>query len=258
MKKSTLLIALACVAFVSFAEEMPDIEIKVRFIEISRYDTEHIVSEVLASDVERMQRLRDRGGHMDYTEGSTVHIMPFRSRMESSPAPKVIIKSGTHVTIKNTKEYWPPGIFEVCSVAITNDTSVTHELALVPKPLISQEVGTTWSVLPTWNPENETIDLANLTVTVVIDDPVWSNYPAIYPSYTLSTNLSVRSGATAFIDIGTHTEIVKREDKIPVLGNIPLLGRLFRSQYEAIREKALLIFVTAKLVEPTPSLHSNF
>ncbi len=41
------------------------------------------------------------------------------------------------------------------------------------------------------------------------------------------------------------------DDKVPILGDIPLLGRLFRSRYEQSEKRNLLIFVTARLVDPS-------
>ncbi len=40
------------------------------------------------------------------------------------------------------------------------------------------------------------------------------------------------------------------EDKIPVLGDIPLVGALFRSKTSSSEKRNLLIFVTARLVDP--------
>ena len=40
------------------------------------------------------------------------------------------------------------------------------------------------------------------------------------------------------------------EDRIPFLGDLPLIGRLFRSSYEKSEKRNLLIFVTARLVDP--------
>ena len=39
------------------------------------------------------------------------------------------------------------------------------------------------------------------------------------------------------------------DDRIPVLGYIPLVGRLFRSQQKLSDKRNLMIFVTAKLVD---------
>ena len=46
----------------------------------------------------------------------------------------------------------------------------------------------------------------------------------------------------------TRDEISSVNDKVPFLGDIPGLGRLFRSEGETRQKKNLLIFVTANLV----------
>jgi general secretion pathway protein D len=48
----------------------------------------------------------------------------------------------------------------------------------------------------------------------------------------------------------TREEVKKVDDKIPILGSIPLLGRLFHSKGESTQKRNLLIFVTARLVNP--------
>ena len=45
-------------------------------------------------------------------------------------------------------------------------------------------------------------------------------------------------------------ELTTIKDKVPILGDIPVLGRLFRSEGQYSRKKNLLIFVTARLVDP--------
>ena len=51
-------------------------------------------------------------------------------------------------------------------------------------------------------------------------------------------------------------KIEKYEDKVPVLGSLPLIGRLFRSEGERAIKRNLLIFVTAKKVEPTGRINT--
>jgi general secretion pathway protein D len=41
------------------------------------------------------------------------------------------------------------------------------------------------------------------------------------------------------------------DDKVPLLGDLPVFGRLFRSKYDASEKRNLLIFVTARLVDPS-------
>jgi general secretion pathway protein D len=48
----------------------------------------------------------------------------------------------------------------------------------------------------------------------------------------------------------TREEVKKVNDKVPLLGDIPLLGRMFRSKGQSSQKRNLLIFVTANLVSP--------
>ena len=41
------------------------------------------------------------------------------------------------------------------------------------------------------------------------------------------------------------------DDKIPFLGDLPFIGRLFRSHAEQTVKKNLLIFVTGRLITPS-------
>ena len=50
---------------------------------------------------------------------------------------------------------------------------------------------------------------------------------------------------------GLINELITRfDDKIPFLGDIPFFGRFFRSEGEASKKRNLLIFVTARIVDP--------
>ena len=67
---------------------------------------------------------------------------------------------------------------------------------------------------------------------------------------TVTTTISIYNGATVMMG-GMITE--QREDfkdKIPFLGDIPLIGRLFRSNVEKSIKNNLLVFVTARQVDP--------
>ena len=44
---------------------------------------------------------------------------------------------------------------------------------------------------------------------------------------------------------------MKFEDKVPVLGDLPLVGRLFRSEGESNIRKMMMIFAKVDVVDPT-------
>ena len=66
----------------------------------------------------------------------------------------------------------------------------------------------------------------------------------------ISTYLSVYNGSTVVMG-GLITETRNSfEDKIPILGDLPFIGFLFRSTGEYSEKRNLLIFLTARLVDP--------
>ena len=68
-----------------------------------------------------------------------------------------------------------------------------------------------------------------------------------------TANATVRDGQTVVLggvpDLAA-TNIVKWKDKVPVLGDIPLLGRFFRREGTSTVRKNLVIFVTPTIIDP--------
>jgi len=70
----------------------------------------------------------------------------------------------------------------------------------------------------------------------------------IFSVRKVDTQVSIFDGATVIIGGLTREEVKTVNDKIPVLGNLPLLGRLFQSSAESYQKRNLLIFVSASIV----------
>jgi len=52
-------------------------------------------------------------------------------------------------------------------------------------------------------------------------------------------------------------DVRKTKDKVPVLGDIPLLGKLFTSESNFAKKKNLVIFVTPTIIDPSGNrIHS--
>ncbi len=45
-------------------------------------------------------------------------------------------------------------------------------------------------------------------------------------------------------------DVQKVEDKVPFFGDIPMVGRFFRSSVDQHQKRNLMIFVTARLINP--------
>ena len=93
--------------------------------------------------------------------------------------------------------------------------------------------------------------LDNLTATGN-DNMTYYDAPMEQPFFhvrSVDSKVSVYPGATIVMG-GLITEARKAmDDKIPFLGDIPFIGRLFRSHSEQTSKRNLLIFVTTRIVD---------
>ncbi len=84
-------------------------------------------------------------------------------------------------------------------------------------------------------------------------DMAYYNVPMEQPFFkmrSIETHMSIYNGATVVMGGLITEERKSMEDKIPFLGDIPWIGRFFRSRSEYSNKRNLLIFVTARLVDP--------
>jgi general secretion pathway protein D len=85
--------------------------------------------------------------------------------------------------------------------------------------------------------------------------------PVVLPNFTVRqvvTTVNVWDHQTVVIGGLISSQIQTTQDKVPVLGDIPLMGRLFQSQSKTDIKKNLMIFVTATIVDPAGNrVHSE-
>lgn len=72
----------------------------------------------------------------------------------------------------------------------------------------------------------------------------------IFSRRYINSNPCVYDGHTIAIGGLIEDEVQKVEDKVPVFGDLPLIGRFFRSNAESHTRKNLMIFVTADIIDP--------
>jgi general secretion pathway protein D len=84
-------------------------------------------------------------------------------------------------------------------------------------------------------------------------------FQPIFSTREVTTDVTVFDGATVVIGGLTREEVKTVNDKVPVLGDIPIIGTAFRSNSKSTVKKNLTIFVTANLVSPGgATLRSNY
>ncbi|MBM3873208.1 MAG: hypothetical protein FJ382_05645 [Verrucomicrobia bacterium] len=193
-------------------------------------------------------------------------------------APRVTVLSGHTATITVAQEMrYPQSFGEIQSQVGAGRTAADGAgggsagvtiTAGTPQDFTSRNVGVELKVTPTVEEDDYSISLdlapkvtefegfvefggpsvavsGGRTVTV---PPGF--YQPIFSVREVSTRVTLWDGATLVMGGLTREEVRKVEDKIPILGDVPLLGRLFRSRGESSQKRNLLIFVTANLVSP--------
>jgi general secretion pathway protein D len=85
--------------------------------------------------------------------------------------------------------------------------------------------------------------------------------PTVLPSFTvrqLVTTVNVWDNQTVVLGGLITSSVSSTKNQVPVLGDVPLLGRLFQSQTKTTSKDNLMIFVTTTIVDPAGSrVHSD-
>jgi general secretion pathway protein D len=213
-------------------------------------------------------------------------------------SPKVTTKSGQRAVVEIIREFryptefTPPQIpqtFGNTSSSLSGSSSSSGSFPVTPTTPTAFETrntGVTLEVEPVVGPDGYTIDL-NLVPQVVefegfinYGSPITSsttnpitgvstqnvitpnviNQP-IFSTRKVTTSVSVFDGSTVAIGGLIREDVQKVEDKTPLLGDIPIIGRIFRSSADQHLKTNLIIFVTARLInaagEPVRSNDEN-
>ena len=187
-------------------------------------------------------------------------------------APRVTTRSGVNAQIQVVKEIIYPTEFDVTQPTMNSDGNVTMSPVVTPGTFQTRETGVILNVTPTVGPDGYTIDLVMAPEVAELVD--WIQYGSqitvetgiigarqqntylfnmpqpIFTSRNVTTSIVIWDGQTVVMGGLIREELTTIKDKVPILGDIPVLGWLFRSEGQYSKKKNLLIFVTARLVDP--------
>jgi general secretion pathway protein D len=199
-------------------------------------------------------------------------------------APSVTTQNGLKANIDIVREFPYPTNFD--KPKLSNSSNLAYSsgifandalvLAIPPTPreFVTQDVGVSLEVQPTTYPDQR-IDL-DITKAQVLDFDGFIDYGVPIVTRTLEispptneegeiltlgvinqpvfnlrsivTNLQVLDGQTAVLGGLTREDTQEINDKVPVLGDFPLIGRLFQSKVSERTKKSLIFFITARLI----------
>jgi general secretion pathway protein D len=205
-------------------------------------------------------------------------------------APRVTTKSGQRAVIEIVREFRYPTQFEPPQIPQTVGSTAGLAAGAATIPITpttptafeTRNTGVTLEVEPVVGPDGVTIDL-NLVPQVVefegfinygspilappsavniagiiipglsqserVITPNIINQP-IFSSRKVTTSVSVWDGQTVVLGGLMREDVQKTEDRTPILGDIPIVGRLFRTNVDQHLKRNLVIFVTARLLNP--------
>ena len=177
-------------------------------------------------------------------------------------SPKVLTDDGKKVTIKMVSERYFAWEWEEGDTESSTEGGVTITSVTPPWPEFEkQELGITMEVTPKVDKENRLIMMdiqpwvtahVGWTVYQYIDEngtETEITRPIISERHT-STNVTIYNEETVVVGgmIKDFTQTIN--DKVPFLGDIPLLGNFFKSKSSTVKKTNLLIFVTARMLKP--------
>lgn len=217
-----------------------------------------------------------------YNYSLAVNMLDQLDSKDVLSAPKVLTDPGQTVTIKMVTERYFKWDYEQVDGATepyddnSGDTLVVDPV-LWPK-FEMKEVGINMTVTPTVDTEKRLIHMTvapNVTALIgwttytyipegdnndsgtASDKEVTISRPIIAERST-RTSVSVADNETIVIGGIIKDFTVTINDKIPFLGDIPLVGELFKSKSTSVQKTNLLIFVTARLLKPDGAPYYQF
>jgi general secretion pathway protein D len=194
-------------------------------------------------------------------------------------APRVTVVSGQSTKIRTVRELFYPTSYEPPELRDAptggggggGGNTVKLPASVIPsnpEDFVSRDIGVTLEVKANANPDRR-IDLelkpevvefqgfinyaGNITYEQEGDVFVSSNGVAFQPVFslrTVETKVQVVDGQTVVLGGFIREDFENVEDKVPLLGDLPLIGRAFRSKGERAVKRNLIIFLTARMVNP--------
>ena len=179
----------------------------------------------------------------------------------SNPAPTILAAAlalgfAAVPTLHAQVQSFQPGVSAI--VPYTQQVEVGPILDVVPY-VLSDGYTINLTLIPSltdFNGYDSPPAIANVTGSLNV-----VQLPDILPDFTIRqvvTTVNVWDNQTVVIGGLISSQVNSTSDKVPILGDIPLVGNLFQSNSKSVTKKNLMIFVTATIVDPAGNrVHSD-
>ena len=213
--------------------------------------------------------------HTDKDSGITVsgvvHALDLDQDTDILSCPRITTQNGEEATIRMVTEVFFPDSWGEPTLIDNGATdpkeSEVGYVSSMPEFGEATELGVKLTVTPTVDPDKYTITLDMIPVVQAQVD--WTDYSyiqatsggtvkntvrmVIIEARTVTTQVTIYDGETVVMGGIMRDSILTMEDKWPIIGDLPLVGRFFRSRAKTAIKENLLIFTTPRLVNPNGS-----
>lgn len=192
---------------------------------------------------------------------SVIYALSNQEGVETIFAPKVTVVSGNRAELKEVIRVRYNKTIEEAEdqdVDVGDAQSVIYDYAVTPKDWETREYGTKLVVTPSVQTDERTIELeVNPEVSDLLGFRRFvSSRNNVYelPQFfvqNLKTTVLVNDGDTLVMGGLMKNDLIRTKDRTPILADLPWIGRFWRGESEVAKKSNLLIFINAKLVDPS-------
>lgn len=190
---------------------------------------------------------------------SVLHFLDETTKSKTLSAPRVTTLNNQTATIRVVEEFNYPTRYEVSLIQFDIngdgdfDDAGETEFANVPQDLQKRDIGILLNVTPSVGK-----DLKTITLVLAPEVSQFSQFRSLgggvtVPEFTssqLTTSIVMENGQTVVLGGLMKDTISTTVSKLPILGDLPFVGGLFRQREASSTRKNLLIFITARLLAP--------
>jgi general secretion pathway protein D len=189
--------------------------------------------------------------------------------------PAVLVKSGEQGTLEAVRVFPYPIAFDPPELVTQSNTSSTSAVIINPPVVIAttptdfkrRNVGVRLVVKPQVASDNQTVDLSlfpevtqfdgfiNYGSVINVGNPDGTssllstndlNQP-VFDTRRITTKVLIHDGSTVVLGGLLNDNVQTVNDRVPLLGDLPLIGRFFQSKADETIKRNLIIFVTANI-----------
>lgn len=192
---------------------------------------------------------------VDMTEGLQIpSLMSFVNILKSKTGGN-ILSTPQIIAIDNEPSSISVGVNAAVGITHTQQSSGPNNVYYQPNH-IRQDVFTTLKITPYINPDGKSV---RMQIEQKIDSLSLTNEgpknlsdsSRTVTKREIKTNIILEDQETAVLGGLMHDEEMDTVKKIPLLGDIPILGWLFSSKSREKRKKNLIVFITPKIIKTT-------